>query len=562
MEMEPGYFFLRHALFVLLLYLQMALPVNAASAVTADGGEFFGEMVDALFEGEGVMRWRNGAEYRGQFHQGLFEGDGVLRLPGGDEYRGRFHEGLFEGQGSLQSVMDWHYEGGFRQGLFSGHGVLTRARGEEYKGEFQEGKFHGQGQLTNENGIIYRGQFHDDEPAGNMLVVWPGGNRYHGPLKDWMPEGQGTYTVVEGDALPEGEYTGRFTAGTLEGKGSFKGKDGSVYHGHFSDGFFHGLGDYQDSQGNRYRGRFNYGEYHGRGELTLVQADEKGRKKIRGVWQYGIFVDNTLLNQEKKNLEMVLYNQNPLLDAALAAVEPQDPDRIDMYFVGIAGDGKQEVFRREVEFVRHLFDQNFQTEKRSIILMNSRSTVTQVPLATNYSIRYVLQEVSKKMDPQQDILFLFVTTHGSRDHELVLGLKGLNLPPMTTAELAAALNSLPLKWKVIVVSACYSGGFINPLKNAHTLVITASSADRNSFGCADGNEMTDFGRAFFQESLLQSASFSAAFRNARVLVRARENEKGYRHSLPMIHEPEAVKKYLQRWRRQFENTVDSTAEAK
>ncbi|MDZ7782740.1 MAG: hypothetical protein U5K56_07315 [Halioglobus sp.] len=70
----------------------------------------------------------------------------------------------------------------------------------------------------------------------------------------------------------------------------------------------------------------------------------------------------------------MLYNQHRLLDAALDAIEPNRPDAIDLYLLAIAGDGSQEVFRREVEFVEDLFARNFDTAGRSLSLINSRTT--------------------------------------------------------------------------------------------------------------------------------------------------------------------------------------------
>ncbi|MBP0661851.1 hypothetical protein J8J07_23315, partial [Mycobacterium tuberculosis] len=67
--------------------------------------------------------------------------------------------------------------------------------------------------------------------------------------------------------------------------------------------------------------------------------------------------------------------------------------------------------------------------------------------------------------------------------------------------LRQSLDKSGIKWRVIVVSACYSGSFINGLKSPETLVITASAANKSSFGCSNEAEYTYFGQAFFAESL-------------------------------------------------------------
>lgn len=78
----------------------------------------------------------------------------------------------------------------------------------------------------------------------------------------------------------------------------------------------------------------------------------------------------------------------------------------------------------------------------------------------------------------------------------------------TPALLADALQAFPAGVrKVVVIQACYSGGFVLPAKQApapeETLrnvkkatVITAARADRTSFGCDSSGETTLFGGSF------------------------------------------------------------------
>ena len=84
------------------------------------------------------------------------------------------------------------------------------------------------------------------------------------------------------------------------------------------------------------------------------------------------------------------------------------------------------------------------------------------------------------------------------------------------------LDDAGIKWRIIVVSACYSGGFIDPLKDEHTLIMTASAANRTSFGCGNGSEATYFGDALFQHALRFEDSFVKAFQHARERIAERE----------------------------------------
>ena len=142
-----------------------------------------------------------------------------------------------------------------------------------------------------------------------------------------------------------------------------------------------------------------------------------------------------------------------------------------------------------------------------------------------------------------------MTSHGSDDPAYVsVNHDGLELTQLTPARLKAALDATPIKWKVIVVSACYSGSFIPALRDDNTLVITASSADRNSFGCDDRNSLTDFGRAYFVEALAQTTSFTAAFELARKRIAAREAAEGLTPSQPQIA---LGKNFAARWKGRY-----------
>ena len=248
--------------------------------------------------------------------------------------------------------------------------------------------------------------------------------------------------------------------------------------------------------------------------------------------------------------EALLYQQTSLLDHSLNSLQAQRPDVADLYFIGFAGYGWQDVFMKEVNTVRALFDSRFDTRGRSLALINNARTRATAPIATTTALQAALKRVGSLIDPDQDLLFLFVTSHGSDDPAyLSVDEDGLQLTQLTPARLKAALAATPIKWKVIVVSACYSGSFIPALRDDNTLVITASSADRNSFGCDARNSMTDFGRAYFVEALKQTKSFTAAFELARTRIAAREKAEGLTPSQPQMA---LGKAFAAKWRGSYD----------
>ena len=323
-------------------------------------------------------------------------------------------------------------------------------------------------------------------PSGPPDLTWPDGSRYWGALRFDRPNG----------------------------RGYLSGADGRWYEGDFVDGKFHGQGFMHLPNGDEYRGAFVNGYFDGPGKL-----EDSAR-------------------------------QRALLDDALARLLPSQPGRISLYLLAVGGDASQEVFRREVEYVRNQFDRDFGTRGRSLALVNSRTTVATLPMATFGNIREAIQAIAARMDLDNDILFLFMTSHGAKDHEFKLTQGGMSLRGVKPKELAGLLEESRIRWKVVLVSACYSGGFVAPLKSANTMVITAARADRTSFGCADENDFTYFGRAFFKEALPASGSFFDAFTRAQALVsewEKKDKTPEAERSLPQIHSPALLSEQLKKW---------------
>ena len=74
-------------------------------------------------------------------------------------------------------------------------------------------------------------------------------------------------------------------------------------------------------------------------------------------------------------------------------------------------------------------------------------------------------------------------------------------PGSRRKELREALDAAGIRHRVIAISACYSGGWIEPLATEDSLVMTAADAEHTSYGCGHRSELTFFGRAVFDEAL-------------------------------------------------------------
>jgi hypothetical protein len=246
--------------------------------------------------------------------------------------------------------------------------------------------------------------------------------------------------------------------------------------------------------------------------------------------------------------EEVFGRQDELLERALAGIAPSRPGRPSLYFVAYAPDGEQDVFMKEARYGTRLFQTRFGAAQRSLALVNNRQTVDELPLATAANLRHALDAIGRKMDPRQDILFLYLTSHGSRDARLAVELEGLSFSDFNAPRLAQMLKDSGIRWKVVVVSACYSGSFLDSLRDDHTLVLTAARADRTSFGCADDADFTYFGRAYLQQALNHTTSFTEAFAEARRLVEQWENRDHEVHSEPQMAAGALIGARLEQWR--------------
>ncbi len=547
-----------------LQYITFQIPNPVATL--PDGAVYEGDMVNGVIQGQGRMLWNNGDRYEGSFQNGLFHGQGLMVGVGGSSYEGQFAEGAITGIGTMVYSDDEQYTGEFQHSRKHGKGIL-KSFATEYQGDFFEDKYHGKGKFTDEQGNVYEGEFQDGEFHGQGNYVGTDGRkytgefvegtftgegsysdeqgiRYQGGFNDWIYHGKGNLTDEKGD-----QYIGLFEYGSLNGEGKHIASNGASYAGGFNFGMYEGKGKLTSDKGDIYEGEFGHGQYHGKGTLTYANPTDD-TKQITGTWRYGKLIESDDKNHNLSpeiNNEIVLYNQQELLEKSWQALEPNDPEKIDLYFLGISGDGSQAVFRREIQFIQDYFDKTFHTQGKSIALINARKTIKEIPLATITSIKRTLQEIAQRMDVENDILFIYMSSHGSKDFEFSLKQTGLALPDLPVQTLADILADLPVRWKIIVVSACYSGGFIPPLENDNTLIITAASAEQTSFGCRDGAEFTYFGEAYFKDALSQTNDFIEAFEIARTIVQEREKAEDYEQSQPQIHKPQAIQQQLQRW---------------
>jgi Peptidase C13 family len=204
-----------------------------------------------------------------------------------------------------------------------------------------------------------------------------------------------------------------------------------------------------------------------------------------------------------------------------------EPGVREAYIVSFGLFGGDSVFESEARGAAQILSERL-PKAQSLVSFNTKRGGRATPprlLAT-------LKAAGAAMDPEEDVLVLALTSHGTR-HGLAV-MAGRRSGVISPRKLRTMLDASGARYRIVIISACYSGVFIPVLANPSTLVITAAAADRPSFGCEDGATWTYFGDAFYNQALRRHGSLNAAFAEAKRLVTDRERRESFEPSEPQI----------------------------
>lgn len=248
--------------------------------------------------------------------------------------------------------------------------------------------------------------------------------------------------------------------------------------------------------------------------------------------------------------EQVIYAQPTMVSQAVSKLSPRVPDKTNLYLLAFAGDGGEDVFRNEAEYAAQLFTRRFGPTAHALVLENNPATLQAHPLASWSNLEATLDQLASVMKPDQDILVLYMTSHGDEDHNLLVDMDPLPLDQIGAPDLAGILKKRPFKWKVVVVNACYSGGFVPDLRGPGTLVLTAARSDRSSFGCGSDSNITYFGKAWLVDALNKTDNFVDAFQLAKHDISGWEQQDKLTPSEPQIDIGAGIAQQLAAWRKE------------
>jgi hypothetical protein len=97
---------------------------------------------------------------------------------------------------------------------------------------------------------------------------------------------------------------------------------------------------------------------------------------------------------------------------------------------------------------------------------------------------------------------------------------------------------------MILISACYAGVFMPFLTSEHSVIVTAASSRRTSFGCAPGNDWTFFGDALINHALRKPQAFDKVTEEALSLIQQWEAKNSLLSSDPQVFVGETANVWL------------------
>jgi hypothetical protein len=213
------------------------------------------------------------------------------------------------------------------------------------------------------------------------------------------------------------------------------------------------------------------------------------------------------------------------------------------------------VFGREARETGRVLSRRFDAAGRTLVLAggDGRGGGT-LPIGSLHSLSLALARVAELMDSNEDVLVLYTTSHGIPTgityHD---GDEGFGV--LTPARLAAQLDELGIRNRLLILSACFSGVFVPAVWSDSTALMTAASAGRTSFGCTADNDWTFFGDALINRAFRKPQPLAAASQEALALIAGWEASKSYDPSYPQV----AIGSRVDSWLKPLEARMPRTA---
>jgi hypothetical protein len=231
------------------------------------------------------------------------------------------------------------------------------------------------------------------------------------------------------------------------------------------------------------------------------------------------------------------------LTAALATLQPQRPGTVDAYVVAVGMDSDA-VFGREAREAAAVLSRRYDAAGRTLLLAGTDGAAdSQAPRGAPDHLALALARVAELMDAKEDVLVLYVTTHGA-PFGLFYNDGDAGAGAVSPTRLWTNLSQLGIHNRLLILSACFAGVFVPMLQSPTTAIVTAASADRTSFGCQADSDWTFFGDALVNHALRKPQPLAAASAEAFGLIEAWEAKGKLTPSQPQLSIGSEVSRWL------------------
>ena len=122
---------------------------------------------------------------------------------------------------------------------------------------------------------------------------------------------------------------------------------------------------------------------------------------------------------------------------------------------------------------------------------------------------------------------VFMTSHGSRSGFYIKSDNTLT-PNKLDSILDAACGERPT---VVLISACYSGVFMDALKADNRIIMTAARKDRTSFGCSAEATYTYWDSCMIEE-LPEANTWTELYSTVTACIEVKESRGNFKRSFP------------------------------
>ena len=188
------------------------------AVVESSGGQYYGDVVNTLYQGKGKFKYLKGGVYEGDFSASKRSGIGTFKWVNGDVYTGTWKNDLMED--GIYTFNDGRvYKGKFQgNNLIKGYIDLGKAAAtygfSSFTANVEDGKINSVNYKKN-NGFSFNGNVN-----GYAEIKYASGNTYVGNVSNGVRHGSGTYKWMSGNSVLA-YYSGNWANDSMDGSGKY-----------------------------------------------------------------------------------------------------------------------------------------------------------------------------------------------------------------------------------------------------------------------------------------------------------------------------------------------------